>query len=228
MSDIIVRRHNADRPTNIEPAASWDPWRTMRALMSWDPFREMATFPALPESGLAFNAAFDVKETKDAYLFRADLPGIKDKDLEVTMTGNRLNVSGKREEEKEEKSDRYYTYERNYGSFSRSFTLPDGADVDKLRASLDQGVLTISVPKKPRGAAKEDRREVRDGAEILTRRGSGRRGARRRAPRPLRPEACWSRILNLSEAIRARRAVRSYSSRTVDEDTVRSLLDAAV
>lgn len=65
------------------------------------------------------------------------------------MTGNRLNVSGKREDEKEEKTDRYYTYERNYGSFTRSFTLPDGADVDKLRASLDQGVLTITIPKRP-------------------------------------------------------------------------------
>lgn len=149
MSDITVRKHNGDQPATIERGTTWDPWRTMRALMGWDPFREMAPFPALEERGLAFNAAFDVKETKDAYLFKADLPGIKDKDLEVTMTGNRLNVSGKREEEKEEKSDRYYTYERNYGSFSRSFTLPDGADVDKLRASLDQGVLTITVPKTP-------------------------------------------------------------------------------
>ena len=148
MSDITVRKHNGDRPTSIEPSATWDPWRTMRALMTFDPFREMTAFPTVEERGIAFNAAFDVKETKDAFLFKADLPGIKDKDLEVTMTGNRLNVSGKREEEKEEKSDRYYTYERSYGSFSRSFTLPDGADADKLRASLDQGVLTITVPKK--------------------------------------------------------------------------------
>jgi len=148
MSDITVRRHNGERLPTIEPSATWDPWRTMRAMMGWDPFREMAAFPTFEERGVPFNAAFDVKETKDAYLFKADLPGIKDKDLEVTMTGNRLNVSGKREEEKEETSDRYYTYERTYGSFTRSFTLPDGADVDKLRASLDQGVLTIHVPKR--------------------------------------------------------------------------------
>ncbi len=150
MSDITVRRHNGDRPATIEPSAIFNPWRAMRALMSWDPFSEMAAFPSIEQQrGLAFNVAFDVKETKDAYLFKADLPGIKDRDLEVTMTGNRLNVSGKREEEKEEKSDRYYTYERSYGSFSRSFTLPDGADIEKLRASLDQGVLTITVPKAP-------------------------------------------------------------------------------
>ena len=149
MSEISIRRHNGDRPATLEPIATLDPWRTMRSLLGWDPFREMAPFPAFIEPATAFTAAFDVKETKDAYLFKADLPGVKDKDLEVTMTGNRLNVSGKREDEKEEKTDRYYTYERNYGSFTRSFTLPDGADVDKLRASLDQGVLTITIPKRP-------------------------------------------------------------------------------
>jgi len=149
MTDITVRKHNGDRPATTEPSGTWDPWRAMRAIMGWDPFREMAPFPRFEEPGIAFNAAFDVKETKDAYVFKADLPGIKEKDLEVTMTGNRLNVSGKRDEEKEEKSERYYTYERNYGSFSRSFTLPEGSEVDKLRASLDQGVLTITVPKTP-------------------------------------------------------------------------------
>jgi len=155
MSDITVRRYNGDRPAAIEPSTTWDPRRVMRAMMGWDPFREMAAFPTLEERGLTFNAPFDIKETKDAFLFKADLPGINEKDLEVTMTGNRLDVSGKREEEKEEKSDRYYTYERNYGSFSRSFTLPEGAEIEKLRASLDQGVLTITVPKKPEVQAKK-------------------------------------------------------------------------
>jgi HSP20 family protein len=154
MADITIRKHNGDRPASAEPAV-WDPWRTMRALAGWDPFREIMPFPAFPERAIAFSPAFDVKETKEAYLFKADLPGIKEKDLEVTMTGNRLDVSGKREEEKEEKSDRYYTYERNYGSFTRSFTLPEGADVDKLRAALEQGVLTITVPKKPEVQAKK-------------------------------------------------------------------------
>jgi HSP20 family protein len=65
------------------------------------------------------------------------------------MTGKSLTVSGKREEEKEDKSDRYYTYERTYGSFTRSFALPDGADTDKLHASLEKVVLSITVPKKP-------------------------------------------------------------------------------
>lgn len=151
MSTVTIRKQNADKPTVATPESvgTWDPWRTMRALLAWDPFREMAPFPTVDDRTIALAPAFDVKETKDAYVFKADLPGIQEKDLEVTMTGNRLNVSGKRDEEREEKGERYYTYERNYGSFSRSFTLPDGTDVEHLRASLESGVLTISVPKKP-------------------------------------------------------------------------------
>ncbi|HTQ43499.1 MAG TPA: Hsp20/alpha crystallin family protein [Polyangiaceae bacterium] len=150
MANITIRKQNGDKPIAATPTEQmWDPWRTMRSLLSWDPFREMAPFPAFEERAIAFSPAFDVKETKDAYLFKADVPGMQDKDLEVTMTGNRLTVSGKRDEEKEEKSERYYTYERNYGSFSRSFTLPEGADTENLVAKLDAGVLTITVPKKP-------------------------------------------------------------------------------
>ena len=108
----------------------------------------MAAFP-IEERGALFAPAFDVKETKEAYLFKADVPGMQDKDIEVTVTGNRLTINGKREAEKEDKGDRYYAYERTYGSFTRSFTLPDGADVDKLRASLDSGVLSLTLPKKP-------------------------------------------------------------------------------
>jgi HSP20 family protein len=146
MSDIAIRKQSENKPTTAVER-TLDPWRAMRALLSWDPFREMAPFPE--ERAFTLAPAFDVKETKEAYLFKADVPGIQERDLEVTMTGNRLTVSGKREAEKEEKADRYYTYERSYGSFTRSFTLPDGADVDHLHASLEQGVLNISVPKKP-------------------------------------------------------------------------------
>jgi len=149
MSNVTIRKQGDDRPARAPTAdAVADPWRAMRSLLSWDPFREMVAFPILDERALGFTAAFDVKETKDSYSFKADLPGIQEKDLEVTMTGNRLTVSGKREQEKEERAERYYTYERTYGSFTRSFTLPDGADVDRLRAALEQGVLTITVPKK--------------------------------------------------------------------------------
>jgi HSP20 family protein len=155
MSNITIRKQNGDKPVAAQTEPARDPWRTMRAFLSWDPFREMAPFPVTDERAVPFVPAFDVKETKDAYQFKADVPGIQEKDLEVTMTGNRLTVGGKRDQEKEERNDRYYAYERNYGSFTRSFTLPDGADADKLSAALENGVLTISVPKKPEVQPKE-------------------------------------------------------------------------
>lgn len=148
MSNVLIRK-NGDKPAATAAEQAWDPWRTMRALIAWDPFREMAPFAPADASAFALTAAFDVKETTDAYLFKADVPGVSEKDLEVTVTGNRLTIAGRRHAEKEDKNDRYYSYERSYGSFTRSFTLPDGADIDALRASLEQGVLTVTVPKKP-------------------------------------------------------------------------------
>ena len=74
---------------------------------------------------------------------------MKDSDVEVSLTGNRLSITGKRDSEKEEKNDAYYVYERSYGSFSRSFTLPTGVDASHVAANLEKGVLTVSVAKTP-------------------------------------------------------------------------------
>ncbi len=117
----------------------------MRELMGWEPLREM--IPGF--GGAGFAPAFDVKETKDAYVFKADLPGLKEDDVELSLTGNRLTVSGQREEERREENDRFYTFERSHGTFSRSFTLPPGIDPDHVRAELKNGVLGVVIPKKP-------------------------------------------------------------------------------
>jgi HSP20 family protein len=138
----LIRRHNPG--TNLAPRLP-DPFEMMRDLMRWDPFAELGT----GRGEMGFAPSFEVKETKDGYQFRADLPGIREEDLDIALTGNRLTVSGKREEEKSDEDDRFYAYERGYGSFSRSFTLPEGVDVDHAEANLSQGVLTVSVPKKP-------------------------------------------------------------------------------
>lgn len=141
----IIRRNEPSAPT----ARETDPARWMRDLMSWDPFREMApSWFALDADVKTFSPAFEVKENPDGYSFKADLPGVREKDVEVKLTGNRLAISGKREQEKEDKNDTYYTYERSYGSFTRAFTLPEGADLDHVQAELKDGVLTIAVPKK--------------------------------------------------------------------------------
>jgi len=132
----------------------WDPLRRMRELLQWDPFREMTTVP-MPETPSVFLAAFDVKETKDAYVFRADLPGVKEKDLEISLSGDQLTISGRRESEEEQKNDTYYAYERSFGSFTRAFTLPSGADAEHATAELKEGVLTLSLPKKPEAKAQK-------------------------------------------------------------------------
>jgi len=122
--------------------------RMMRELLNWDPFAEM--MPALSSRDLqVFNPSFEVKETKDHYVFRADLPGVREEDLEITLTGSRLSVSGKREAEQRKEDERYYAYERSYGSFTRSFTLPEGIDTNAVDAELKHGVLTIRVAKMP-------------------------------------------------------------------------------
>jgi HSP20 family protein len=131
--------------------SGYDPFEMMREMLGWDPFRELGRFGGFGggKDLATFNPSFDVKETKDAYIFKADLPGIKQEDVELSMTGNRLTLSGKREDERHEEGEQYHAYERSYGSFSRSFTLPEGVDLENVQADLRDGVLSVTVPKKP-------------------------------------------------------------------------------
>jgi len=146
MSNIAVRQNGRESSLQQRPAArEWDPFRVVREMMRWDPFREM--MPLASDEALGFVPAFDVKETPTGFTFKADMPGIKEKDVEVTITGDRLGISGKRETEKKEGNETYYLYERSYGSFARSFTLPKGVDTKSLTAELKDGVLTIQVAK---------------------------------------------------------------------------------
>ena len=150
MPNLSINRAAPSRDT----ALAWDPFRAIRDLMRLDPFREIAPVVSahrLPE----LDAAFEVKETKDNYLYKADVPGIKESDLTINLTGNRLSVSGKREAEKHQEHETYFSYERSYGSFTRSFTLPEGIDGEKVSADLKDGVLTIAVPKVPQAQPKK-------------------------------------------------------------------------
>ena len=141
----LIRRVTPEHPVpSAKPEA--DP---LRWLLRWDPFREMTpSWFGQPPAEVTFSPAFEVKENKDSFLFKADLPGMKEADVEVKLAGDRLTVSGKREAEREDKEDTYYTYERSFGSFLRTFTLPDGFDGEHVHAELKDGVLTIVVPKK--------------------------------------------------------------------------------
>ncbi len=125
----------------------WDPFETMRELMGWEPFRELPRLWRGEERAPMFAPAFDVRETKDAFFFKADLPGFRQQDVDVNLAGNRLTISGKRQEEEVDDTDRYYCVERTYGSFSRAFTLPQDIDVEHVHADMKEGVLTIRIPK---------------------------------------------------------------------------------
>jgi HSP20 family protein len=105
--------------------------------------------------GTVFAPAFEVKETREGFTFTADVPGVAEKDIEITRTGNRLTVTGRRESTREDKGDTYYICERDYGSFVRAFTLPDGTDSEHTRADLKDGVLTVFVPKLPESQPKK-------------------------------------------------------------------------
>jgi HSP20 family protein len=99
--------------------------------------------------GAGFEPGFDVRELADAYVIEADLPGVKEADLEVTLTGNRLQVQGKRDVEDEQTQGTFYCAERFHGSFTRVFTLPEGIDADHASSDFKNGVLKIRIPKRP-------------------------------------------------------------------------------
>lgn len=140
----VIRRVTPEHP--VAPVkAETDPFRW---LLRWDPFREMTpSWFGPPPVEATFSPAFEVKENQDSFLFKADLPGMKEQDIEVKLAGDRLTVSGKREAEREDKDDTHDAYERSFGSFLRTFTLPEGFDGDHVAAELKDGVLTIVVPK---------------------------------------------------------------------------------
>ena len=91
----------------------------------------------------------DVEETEKEILVKADLPGIDPKAVEISIQDNVLTVRGEKKEEKEEKKKNYHRVERFTGSFHRAIPLPPGADAEKMAATSTNGVVTITVPKKP-------------------------------------------------------------------------------
>jgi len=151
MANVAVQKKETGEGAPVA-RREWDPFRLMRDMLRWDPFREMA--PVLSVEVPSYSPAFEVKETKEGFVFKADVPGIKEQDVEVNVAGNRLTISGKRDVEKEDRGDTFYTYERSYGSFSRTFTLPDQTDSEHVKAELKNGELTVVVPKAAAAVAK--------------------------------------------------------------------------
>lgn len=135
-----------------------DPFQLMRDLL--EPFRALTGWRGRE---MAWNPGFEIRETDDAFVFRADIPGLRAEDLEISLTANQLTISGAREQDQQQDEGRYHTYERAYGSFTRVFALPDSADTDKIRAEATNGVLTLSIPKKPGTTPQRRKIEVTSG-----------------------------------------------------------------
>ena len=120
---------------------SRDPYALARELLHWDPF-----FQPRPTS--AFAPTIEVKETTDSFVLKADLPGVEEKDLDIAVHNGVLTLSGSRAAEERKDGETFVLYERQYGSFSRSFALPDMADGERIEAALANGVLTLTIAKK--------------------------------------------------------------------------------
>ena len=116
-------------------------WPFGRSFFAAEPlFRREVTWPRMP--------AVDVVESEQSYEITADLPGMDEKNIEVKVTDGVLTMKGERQEEKEEKKTGYYLQERSFGSFQRSFEMPESVDADKIEANFKKGVLTVKLPKK--------------------------------------------------------------------------------
>jgi HSP20 family protein len=134
------------------------------AIVKWEPFRELANMQK--EFNRLFNEAFprlwdegelstrtwappvDIYETDNNLVLKADLPGIDPKDVEIRVEDSTLYLKGERKFEKEVKEENYHRVERSYGTFTRSFSLPNSIDADKVTAEYKDGQLTLTMPKR--------------------------------------------------------------------------------
>src|SRR5213595_4199095 len=146
----------------------------MTVLTRWDPFREFSTMqdrmnrmnrlfresysPEGPEEALtttSFAPPVDIYEDEHNVALKLEVPGIDEKDIDVRIEGNTLTVHGERKIEKEEKEENYRRIERQYGSFTRSFTLPSTVDPNNVQANYEKGVLKIKLAKKAEAKPKQ-------------------------------------------------------------------------
>ncbi|XP_037438047.1 16.9 kDa class I heat shock protein 1-like [Triticum dicoccoides] len=137
----MVRRSNVFDPF----ADLWaDPFDTFRSIVP----AMISGNNSNNETAAFANARVDWKETPEAHVLKADLPGVKKEEVKVEVEdGNVLVVSGERTKEKEDKNDKWHRVERSSGKFVRRFRLPEDAKVEEVKAGLENGVLTVTVPK---------------------------------------------------------------------------------
>ena len=171
----------ADAPVEVKKAVpagrspTPDPWQAFRDEMDrmFERFSRGFGLPSLRrmfdvepawryESSFGLAApAVDVTEDENAFKITAELPGMSEKDIDVTVTGDTIVLKGEKHQEREEKDKNRYLAERSYGAFQRSFALPDGVDRDKIAAEFAKGVLTLTLPKTAEAQKQQKKIEVK-------------------------------------------------------------------
>ncbi len=145
--------------TRWSPFTKWDPFKEMEAMTNrLAPWLANERRPGEPQNETMTVTQWvplvDITEDAKEYLIKTELPEVKKEEVKVTVENGRLSISGERKFEKEEKDKKYHRIERSYGSFLRSFTLPDTARADQVVAEFKEGVLLVHVPKAEKPAAK--------------------------------------------------------------------------
>jgi HSP20 family protein len=146
-------------------------WRPQRGLRVWDPFRELEEMerrvedvfrrPLLPMTWrrlpveMGWAPAIEMFEKEDRFVVKAELPGMKKEEIDISVVGDTLTIKGERKAETEVKEEDYYCCERSYGSFFRSIAIPSNVDADKIKATYDDGVLEVTLPKAVKGKPKK-------------------------------------------------------------------------
>ena len=124
-----------------------DLWSRMQQQLN-ELLRATPDFEASNVATSSWMPLVDIKEEPDRFLIKADIPGVKPEDIEVTMENGALTIRGERSAEKEETKEGYHRIERSRGSFYRRFAMPDSADADHIKAQGKDGVLEIEIPKR--------------------------------------------------------------------------------
>jgi HSP20 family protein len=156
----------AQRQGGSAPSRYSDPFQAFRNEMDrlFDDFLGWPTLsstrPALP-SGQLITPALDVKETDKELVVKADLPGIDEKDVQLTIHNGILTLRGEKKSERKDERENYHLVERSYGSFQRSIRLPESVDEDKAEARFDKGVLTVTLPKRPEAVKQQKKIQIK-------------------------------------------------------------------
>ncbi|MGB7137035.1 MAG: Hsp20/alpha crystallin family protein [Acidobacteriaceae bacterium] len=145
----------------------WDPFRDVLALQNRmnELFQEYNRNPGEGDalSTASFAPPVDIYEDEHKIVLKLEVPGMKESDLDIQMENNVLTVKGERKFEKEEKEENFHRIERRYGSFYRSFTIPNTVNAESVKASYDAGVLKIELEKRAEAKPKQIRVEVGKG-----------------------------------------------------------------